>query len=77
MVLFGIDLMYVSQLTSSGIGAPAFRQVVEIVTYGAGTAILFFQALPYVTKKIKARKRLAAKQLRGTERLNINGVSYV
>ena len=77
MMLFGIDLMYVSQFTSSGIGAPAFRQVVEMLTYSLVPLLLIVKAVPYAVKKVKARKRLVAKQLQGSMRLNINGVSYV
>ena len=78
LFLLQIYEAYIMPFTSSGIGAPAFRQMVEMCGWRVGSALFFFGGLPYAYKKIKARQRLALKELTvSSRRLQTNGVYYV
>lgn len=78
LLLLQIYEVYIMPFTSTGIGAPAFRQIVEVLTWGVGSTVFLLAGLPYAYKKMKARKRLALKELTvSSRRLQTNGVHYV
>jgi len=79
-------IMYVKPMTSSGVGAPAFRQFIEVLTFtglilAAGIGLLAgIRKYGWKTwkKRCKATENLARKGLRVTDkRLQTNGVFYV